>query len=61
MKRIDAIVNGKLSPVKLKNNIVYAEFPNGSTVSEIVLTMDDGSKVKIKQGPQNFGGTVPLR
>jgi len=61
VKRIDAIVNGKLSPVKLKNNIVYAEFPNGSTVSEIVLTMDDGSKVKIKQGPQNFGGTVPLR
>jgi len=61
VKRIDAIVNGKLSPVKLKNNIVYAEFPNGSTVSEIVLTMDDGSKVKIKQGPRNLAGTVPLR
>jgi hypothetical protein len=61
VKRVDAIVNGKLLPVNLKNNIVYAEFPNGSTVSYIVLTMDDGSKVKIKQGAQNFGGTVPLR
>jgi hypothetical protein len=61
VKRVDAIVNGKLLPVSLKNNIVYAEFPNGSTVSYIVLTMDDGSKVKIKQGSQDLAGTVSLR
>ncbi|MGA9762971.1 MAG: hypothetical protein WBQ14_11175 [Gaiellaceae bacterium] len=59
VRRVDMVVNGEPAPVEVKNNAFYAEFAGGQSVTAVIATLNDGSKVRVKLH-SNLGGMVPV-
>ena len=60
VRRVDMIVNGEPVPVEIENNAFYAELTSGESVTAVVATLDDGSKVLVRLHSAELAGTVPV-